>query len=241
MVKEERWLDISYLQQGTALQKEVHALLARLNVMNLLNNYHPVLVGTIPLGIQVEGSDLDIICEVHDLEAFAAQVGLHFGEMDKFSCESRIVAGIPRIKINFTVEGWLVELFGQPRSSREQNGYIHMVVEARVLNILGASFRRQVIELKRQEVKTEPAFARLLQLEGDPYQAMLELYKLPEMELEALCRERFINHSRKIVEESLPNESGDPKSAQKRCAGTAPANGTVDQQAFAAGGSGEET
>ncbi|MFF2909396.1 DUF4269 domain-containing protein [Paenibacillus sp. NPDC057934] len=192
-MEEGRWLDISYLLQGTALQKEVHALLVRLNVMTLLRHYHPIFVGTIPLGIQVEDSDLDIICEVHDREAFAAQVGLHFGEMDQYSCESRIVDGIPRIKINFTVEDWPLELFGQPRPSKKQNGYIHMDVEARVLNILGSPFRRQVIELKCQGVKTEPAFARLLQLEGDPYQAVLGLGKLSEMELEALCRERFIN------------------------------------------------
>ncbi|MFC3749308.1 DUF4269 domain-containing protein [Paenibacillus sp. GCM10012306] len=196
MVEDEHWLDISYLQQGTALQKEVHTLLTELNVLTVLSQYHPVLVGTVPLGIQVEGSDLDIICEVHDREAFAAQVGLHFGEMDQYSCESRTVDGTPRIKINFSVGGWPVELFGQPRPSREQNGYIHMVVEARVLSILGDSFRKQVIQLKRQGVKTEPAFAQLLQLEGDPYEAVLGLDKLSEMELRALCGERSItNHT----------------------------------------------
>jgi hypothetical protein len=192
MSEYEYWRDLSYLKHGTAVQREVYALLSELNVMTLLADHHPVLVGTVPIGIQVESSDLDIICEVHDREIFAAKASLLFSRMDDYCSESKIVDGVPRIKINFSAGGWPIELFGQPRPTGLQNGYLHMAVEDRVLKVLGDSFRQQVIALKTEGVKTELAFARLLQLEGDPYGALLKLYELSQSELEILCRERFV-------------------------------------------------
>lgn len=73
------WRKIDDLNRGTAVQKEVYNLLTELEIMNLLMDYNPLLVGTVPLGIQVEGSDLDIICEVHDPVEFKALVVRYFG------------------------------------------------------------------------------------------------------------------------------------------------------------------
>ncbi|MNN88477.1 hypothetical protein D3C81_2061670 [compost metagenome] len=87
----------------------------------------------------------------------------------------REVGGIERCKVNSRCEGWPVELFAQPVPTRSQNGYRHMMVEARLLKLFGESFKRSVIELKQNGVKTEPAFARLLNLEGDPYSQLLDL------------------------------------------------------------------
>ncbi|HRF37192.1 MAG TPA: DUF4269 domain-containing protein, partial [Saprospiraceae bacterium] len=58
---------------------------------------------------------------------------------------------------------------------RLQNAYRHLLIEARLLEERGPEFRQQIIELKQQGVKTEPAFARLLGLEGDAYEALLRL------------------------------------------------------------------
>lgn len=188
----EQWRDFTYLQRGTDVQREVYGVLSRLNIMNVLQAYNPVLAGTVPLDIQVEGSDLDIICEVQEAGAFAAKVAFHFGHLEEYTCTSRIVDGILRTVIHFKADGWWIELFGQPRPTRQQNGYRHMAVESRVLKILGEVFKCQVIALKRSGVKTEPAFARLLRLEGDPYEALLQLYGWGEHELAAFCRKRYI-------------------------------------------------
>lgn len=181
------WRNIDDLIHGTTVQKEVYNLLLELDIMNLLKDYNPLLVGTIPLGIQVEGSDLDIICEVYDPMKFKALVVRYFGAMEGFVSESRVVQGIPRTKINFMVKGWPIELFGQPRRTELQNGYLHMIVEAEILAQMDDDFREQIILLKTNGWKTEPAFARALGLEGDPYEALLELAKLPRSALHALC------------------------------------------------------
>lgn len=181
------WRNIDDLIHGTTVQKEVYNLLLELDIMNLLKGYNPLLVGTIPLGIQVEGSDLDIICEVYDPVKFKALVVLYFGAMEGFVSESRVVQGIPRTKINFMVKGWPIELFGQPRRTELQNGYLHMIVEAEILAQMDDDFRERIILLKSSGWKTEPAFAKAMGLEGDPYEALLELEKLPRSALHALC------------------------------------------------------
>ena len=45
----------------------------------------------------------------------------------------------------------------------------------RVLDIGGKKLRDEIKRLKRSGLKTEPAFAKLLFLDGDPYQAFLAL------------------------------------------------------------------
>jgi hypothetical protein len=55
----------------------------------------------------------------------------------------------------------------------EQVAYRHMVVEWNILAANDDNFRGEIIRLKKSGMKTEPAFAQLLQLDGDPYQALL--------------------------------------------------------------------
>jgi len=49
-----------------------------------------------------------------------------------------------------------------------------MVTEYDILNHFGEDFRQQIIALKKAGYKTEPAFANILNLKGDPYTALLE-------------------------------------------------------------------
>ncbi|WP_081949343.1 DUF4269 domain-containing protein [Paenibacillus durus] len=185
------WKDLSYLKNGSAVQREVHALLEDLKLMATLADWDPVLAGTVPLGLQVQGSDLDILCEVHDIGTFRGAVERCYGGTADYRCSSREVNGKPRVVARFTAGKWPVEIFGQPVPVSRQNGYIHMVVEARILDILGEGFRERVRLLKADGIKTEPAFAQLLALEGDPYEALLQLERLDEPALDALCRKSW--------------------------------------------------
>jgi hypothetical protein len=143
-------------------------------------------VGTVPIGINVAGSDLDIICEVQDFDRFELIVIDYFKDYHEFSVVRRQVEGNERIKINFTIEEWQIEIFGQSKPTTEQNGYIHMVIEDRMLSMYGDVFKDEIIRLKSEGLKTEPAFAKALKLLGDPYQRLLEIYNWNDVEIRKL-------------------------------------------------------
>ncbi|WP_245946882.1 DUF4269 domain-containing protein [Paenibacillus cellulosilyticus] len=177
------WTDLNYLQHGSMLQAEVFHLLRAHKVFDILHEYDPILVGTVPIFIEIPSSDLDIICNVQHFTAFERVVKEHFEHYSGFTITRRIVDGIERVKANFTIEGWPIELFGQNKPTQEQNGFVHMIIEDRLLNLFGEPLRQAVIARKLEGMKTEPAFASLLQLEGDPYAALLKLADWTDEEL----------------------------------------------------------
>lgn len=149
--------------------------------------FTPVLAGTFPLGLNVATSDLDVLCEVHDVAAFEATVRAAFGQRPGFAF-SRVVGAEPEAWLaSFDFEGTHVELFGQPVPPCEQMAHRHLVVEARLLRLGGAWLRERVRSLKRSGVKTEPAFATVLRLNGgDGYAEVLALEACSDKELASL-------------------------------------------------------
>ncbi|WP_336772352.1 DUF4269 domain-containing protein [Paenibacillus sp. MMO-58] len=160
-------------ERGEVKQRAYEAV-DKLGIMRDLAAYTPVLCGTIPIVIDVEGSDLDIAMEVHDAESFRERVALLYGQHEDFCWKEKRIRNLPVYKANFRYEGFEFELFGQPVPVTKQNAYLHMVVEEELMK-RNKDLRAQVIRLKSQGIKTEPAFARLLGLEGDPYEALLTL------------------------------------------------------------------
>jgi len=166
--------DFAYLKSGNEKQRRVHAALEALDIVNRLSPYTPVLCGTIPIAIDVAGSDLDLIMEVHDFGAFSQQVISLYGNCEGFRIKETILQGIPTIKANFYFDGFPFELFGQPQPVGVQNAYRHMLVEHYLLTETPL-MRSRIIQFKEQGLKTEPAFAQLLGLAGDPYDGLLDL------------------------------------------------------------------
>ena len=179
------WDDTSYLLSGTARQRSAYHTLQALGVFTLLCRYTPTLVGTVSLNIDVEGSDLDIICKTYDLSIFAHQVATTFSRQDSFRLETKKISSMPSVTANFTFAGFPIEVFGQAQPVTSQHAYCHMIVEDRLLTIGGDKARQEVRLLKQVGVKTEPAFARYFNLEGDPYQTLLQLATLSIDELRA--------------------------------------------------------
>jgi hypothetical protein len=180
------WQAIEYLQAGSLAQQAAYYTLQRHAILPLLQAYTPILVGTFPLDIAIASSDLDIICEVHDFPAFSQLVGRHFGHCPVYTARQIEVGGVASLLISFRLDEVEVEVFGQPLAPEQQNGYRHLVVEARLLALGGAAFKKAVIDLKTQGLKTEPAFATLLALLGDAYQALLHLESATDAELASL-------------------------------------------------------
>lgn len=166
---------IAYLCEGNERQKRAYGVMIELEILEVLASYRPVLTGTIPLGIDIPGSDLDIICEVYDAEAFERDVVQHYGKYPDFTCKRKMVNNVLRIVVNFSYKGFLFELFGQPVPITEQNAYKHMVIEYRILQFAGPKAKREIRKRKQQGRKTEPAFAEWLGLDGNPYDVLLEM------------------------------------------------------------------
>ncbi|WP_426326254.1 DUF4269 domain-containing protein [Pedobacter sp. R-06] len=167
------FLDISYLQFGNERQKKAYQVLTANRVLEKLSPYRPILVGTIPINIDMENSDLDIICEVSDKNEFIDKLNALFGSEKDFTTHES--PKFDTIKVNFITDGFEIEIFGQNTPTTQQNAYRHMLIEHKLLLAKGKKFRQDIIDLKKQGYKTEPAFAKLLKLEGDAYQELLKL------------------------------------------------------------------
>ncbi|MDR4954024.1 DUF4269 domain-containing protein [Chryseobacterium sp. ES2] len=166
---------IDYLKDGNERQKKAYEILTKYRVFEKLKDYSPILAGTVPIEIDIKGSDLDLIFEV-DLkydqdfldDLLFCQLIPHDVEV-----EYPIVNGEKCITLNFMLDGFPIEIFGQNKPTKEQNAYLHMIAEYKILQEKGEKFRQKIIELKKQGIKTEPAFGLLLGLEN-PYEDLLK-------------------------------------------------------------------
>ncbi|HLZ70762.1 MAG TPA: DUF4269 domain-containing protein [Dehalococcoidia bacterium] len=130
-----RFLTIDYLREGTPRQQAAHAAMARLGVLERLATYAPLLAGTIPLDVDTPDSDLDLLCQVpeHEFAAFEAVARAAFGRCDGFAVHRAEHQELPSAIVRFRAEGFAFELFGQPLPARQQQGFRHLLAEARLL------------------------------------------------------------------------------------------------------------
>lgn len=162
---------IDYLKTGNARQQRAYDVLTNHRILAQLEPFSPVLVGTIPINIDIESSDLDVICQWFDKSEFAAALHSLFSHYPNFTFWENTAH--QAVVAHFIVDGFEIEVFGQNIPTFQQNAYRHMLVEDKLLAKYGEEFRQQIISLKRQGYKTEPAFALALGLEGDPYLTLL--------------------------------------------------------------------
>lgn len=167
---------IQYLSQGTAIQRAAHKVLSRNQILQKLEPFDPVLVGTIPIDIAIASSDLDIACCFDSKANFIAVLEDHFKDYCDFVLYCKEIDQLPSVIARFSVAGFTVEVFGQSQAVSLQNGYRHMLIENEILQQKGETFKQEIIRLKKQGLKTEPAFAKLLGIQGDPYQGLLDYF-----------------------------------------------------------------
>lgn len=140
------------------------------------------IVGTFPLGIDVPGSDIDIVCEVGSYDAFSLNLWDAFRDNDAFAIRQWISK--PHCVVcDFVFAGWPFQIFGEQRNVEQQTAWRHFRVEQRLLELGGEQLRLSVMQERNGGLKTEPAFAKILGLAGDPYQAMLGLFGQSDDEL----------------------------------------------------------
>lgn len=61
-----------------------------------------------------------------------------------------------------------------------------MIIESRILELGGDKVRKEIIKLKERGMKTEPAFANYLRLNGDPYKELLQLETFSDDEIKKI-------------------------------------------------------
>jgi hypothetical protein len=182
------WRDISYLQHGTAQQQRAFATLSALNILPVLRDYDPILVSTVCLDIATSTSDLDIICEIHDHEQFLTHVTHCFGNQAGFSSRTSDRVPIATV-IQFFTKDFEIELFAQALPVEQQVAYQHLCQTHRIIQLGGEWVRRTIQKLKMDGMKTEPAIAKLLNLGGDPYQAVLRLGEITDTTLLSMIKD----------------------------------------------------
>lgn len=173
--------DIDYLKYGNDRQKKSYKILNETNIFYILKKYSPILVGTIPIGIDVNNSDLDIVCKVSDFNEFKGLLDANFSIYNGYSIKYNEFENI--LVCNFYVDNVEIEIYGSELDSVDTNGYRHMIVENRILSLANEEFKEAIIDLKRGGLKTEPAFSKMLNLSGNPYEELLKFEKYSNIKI----------------------------------------------------------
>ncbi|MDF4202765.1 DUF4269 domain-containing protein [Maribacter sp. SA7] len=169
--------NIDYLKLGNERQQKAYTDIIQHKILEILKPYHPIVTGTIPIEIDLPESDIDIICKCKDHNEFKSVVTHHFSKMQGFHLYTRKQNDKKVTIAEFRTENFLIELFAQNIPTKQQNAYLHMITEHAILQEKGNSFQQEIIKLKASGLKTEPAFAKLLGLKGDPYEEILKLQR----------------------------------------------------------------
>ncbi|KAM9957717.1 hypothetical protein ACTFIW_012686 [Dictyostelium discoideum] len=177
--------NIEYLneERSNQVQKNAYKILKENKIIEVLKEFEPILAGTIPIEIDIIGSDLDICCcwkddDDNNKEKLISTIEKNFSSYKDFKIKkNHIVNGVETIFSEFEIDGFQFEIFCQNIPTKQQNAYRHMIIEYQILFEKGESFKNDIINLKKFGLKTEPAFAKLLNITGNPYIELLNYYK----------------------------------------------------------------
>ncbi len=153
-------------------------------ILEILSAYSPTVVSTLWVGLDIPGSDIDIICQYKEPNRFSADVIDCCQQLPEFTIQKNESTVVARCQL----QAFPLEIFGSPKPIKEQSAYLHFQVMQRLVALASEEFRMQVRCLKREGVKTEPAIAKLMQLSGDPYQAVASLRHLSDDDLSQRLR-----------------------------------------------------
>jgi Domain of unknown function (DUF4269) len=148
--------------------------LVRVGGLPMLAQFAPRVAGTPPLALDRADSDIDVLCHAPDPVQFVLAIWTAFSQYPDFRVW-QWASGVRPVIAEFSAESWTFEVFGSPQPVQNQMGWRHLRGEQRLLSIGGTRLRAPVMDQRRRGRKTEPAFAAVLSLSGDPYRALLDL------------------------------------------------------------------
>ncbi|WP_052741896.1 DUF4269 domain-containing protein [Kiloniella litopenaei] len=170
----------------TGNKSRYEEVLAGLNLSELLADVDYEIIGTPPLGIDIADSDIDIACFSPTPDTLAQKLSTALVDYKDLSARTLSFPPYKTEVVSFTFMDWPIEFFIQDCPLKDQFGVRHFFLEKRLLSLLGSEFTQQLIRLKQQGMKTEPAFAKLLGITGDPYLNLLSLENLSDQKIKQL-------------------------------------------------------
>lgn len=181
----------------------VFGAITQTEILENLKDYNPIVVGTFPLNLSVESSDVDILLSTDSFEKLSASINKHYGAQKSFEIQHQSNSDLDSeaMVVRFESEGVSFELFCQSTQSVRQRAFKHFQVEERLLKLGGKDFFDAIQRLRSRGIKTEPAFALALDLDGDPYLKLQYLQSCTDFELvEILSEKGFAHKNRRMME-----------------------------------------
>lgn len=155
-------------------------LIQQKKIFEIFEYFNPEFVGTIPIGIDTENSDIDIIFDLKDKKLeFKNLVLKYFSKEKSFN----LIETNQFIQADFEYKKIKFQFYAEEKSTHKQFAYRHFKIEERILLIAGDEFREKIIQLKKTGLNTEHAFCKLLRQKGNPFYSILKLEKLSDSEL----------------------------------------------------------
>jgi hypothetical protein len=109
--------NIEYLKHGTDRQRQAYSILNNIQILSKLKGFDPILVATIPISIDIESSELDIICCFSDNQQFQKTIIDNFANEDHFKIRKQHNINGIAIVANFFISDFEIEVFGQNYSN----------------------------------------------------------------------------------------------------------------------------
>tara|TARA_B110001454_G_scaffold219201_1_gene251913 strand:- start:56814 stop:57848 length:1035 start_codon:yes stop_codon:yes gene_type:complete len=164
-------------------------LVSELNLLEMFKDHEPFIAGTVPLAVDLPTADLDLLVTFSDVAKFKEMCHQGFALLPEFEISMGEINGTPYCLCRFDYRGIPVEIFCSAQSTFRQNGYLHFNSEEKILKYARSTWTKEILELKQTGLKTEPAFARLLQSRDvDAYQFILDLQKKSIQDLRRILR-----------------------------------------------------
>ncbi|MCB0368382.1 MAG: VOC family protein [Bdellovibrionales bacterium] len=171
--------------------KLVQSAIEETNLLKILKPFNPLIAGTFPLKLDTNDSDLDILISSKDFDLVKKIALESLSIYPQFKYSELIVNGEPSLNISFIYQTLKVDVFVQKTPSIRQRGYLHFLIEERILKIAGDSLREKIKQLRNQGLKTEPAFSQAMQLKEDPFEELLLIQKKSNQNLKELLLNRL--------------------------------------------------
>lgn len=178
-------LERENLARGTERQRRAFEAIESSALIESLKNHSPVLIGAIPLDVDVDTSPIEVVCSSENLEAFAQSLRERWAFADGFKLIHTVANGQPAIKARFRSLGFDVRILAQAMSVFQQPKVVTLLLAARLLTFAPSGARDEIRARIGRGEALEEAVANCFEIEteGEALEALLRLARQSDREI----------------------------------------------------------